>query len=65
MDADGRMNSDEMGRYKYQIDIGGWGGTTWTGLIHKLSMPGVLLHHETSMVDSCTTVGAVGALRDR
>jgi hypothetical protein len=52
VDVDGRMNSDEMGRYKYQIDIGGWGGTTWTGLIHKLSMPGVLLHHETSMVDS-------------
>ena len=28
------------------------GGTTHTGTISKLSMPGVLLHHETATVDS-------------
>jgi hypothetical protein len=42
----------EFARYKYHIDLGGWGGTTWTGTLSMLSMPGVLFHHETSMKDS-------------
>lgn len=46
------MSSYELARYKYQIDLGGAGGTTWTGTIHKLTMPGVLFHHETRMKDS-------------
>ena len=41
-----------MGKYKYQLDLGGGGGTTWSGVIPKLSMPGVLFHHETAMKDS-------------
>ena len=41
----------EMSKYKYQIDLGGGGGTTWRGTISKLGMPGVLLHHETPTKD--------------
>ena len=46
------MSVYEHAHYKYQLDLGGWSGTTWTGTLRKLSMPGVLLHHETSMKDS-------------
>lgn len=42
----------EFARYKYHVDVGGWGGTTWTATLSMLSMPGVLFHHETSMKDS-------------
>jgi len=52
LDTHTRMENPELSKYKYQLDIGGWGGTTWTGVIHKLSMPGILFHHETSMTDS-------------
>lgn len=52
VDATERATEELIAKYKYQIDIGGGGGTTWSGLIPKLSMPGVLLHHETSMKDS-------------
>jgi len=52
VDADVRVTEEQLGKYKYQIDIGGAGGTTYTGTISKLSMPGVLLHHETPTVDS-------------
>ncbi len=41
----------KMWRYKYQIDLGGNGGTTWKGTITKLAMPGLLFHHETPMKD--------------
>ncbi|KAI2499190.1 Glycosyl transferase family 90 [Fragilaria crotonensis] len=41
----------EMSIYKYQIDLGGGGGTTWRGTLSKLGMPGVLLHHETLTKD--------------
>ncbi|KAI2508949.1 Glycosyl transferase family 90 [Fragilaria crotonensis] len=41
----------EIAKYKYQIDFGGIGGTTWTGTITKLAMPGVLFHHETPAKD--------------
>jgi hypothetical protein len=52
VDASERMTEETTALYKYQIDIGGGGGTTWSGLIPKLSMPGVLLHHETATKDS-------------
>lgn len=37
--------------YKYHIDLGGGGGTTWTGTIQKLAMPGLLFHHVTPTKD--------------
>ena len=46
------MTLTTMGRYKYQLDLGGAGGTTWRGVLPKLAMPGVLFHHETPMRDS-------------
>lgn len=45
------MTPAEMSKYKYQIDLGGGGGTTWRGTLSKLGMPGVLLHHETPTKD--------------
>ena len=47
-----KMTGAELSSYRYHIDLGGAGGTTWTGTIQKLSMPGVLFHHETDMKDS-------------
>ena len=52
VDADKHLGEVEFGRYKYHLDLGGGGGTTWSGVIPKLSMPGVLFHHETIMKDS-------------
>jgi len=46
-----RMDPTEMSHYKYQIDLGGGGGTTWRGTLTKLGMPGVLFHHETPTKD--------------
>ena len=45
------MNLEELAHYKYQIDIGGGGGTTWTGTIQKMAMPGLLFHHITPTKD--------------
>jgi hypothetical protein len=45
------MTKCEMARYKYHIDIGGNGGTTWQGTIDKLAMPGLLFHHDSGMKD--------------
>jgi hypothetical protein len=45
------MSPELMSKYRYQIDYGGGGGTTWSGTLSKLSMPGVLLHHETPTMD--------------
>lgn len=45
------MNMIEHARYKYHIDLGGGGGTTWTGTIEKLALPGVLFHHVTPTED--------------
>jgi len=45
------MTSLELARYKYHIDIGGGGGTTWSGTIQKLAMPGLLFHHTTAAKD--------------
>lgn len=38
-------------QHRYQIDIGGGGGTSWTGTLSKLLMPGLLFHHETLTKD--------------
>jgi hypothetical protein len=45
------MSAEELSRYKYHIDLGGAGGTTWTGTLEKLAMPGLLFHHETPAKD--------------
>ena len=42
-----KINAFNMSKYKYQIDLGGGGGTTWEGTVSKLRMPGVLFHHES------------------
>ncbi len=47
----GYTSLHELANYKYHIDLGGGGGTTWTGLIQKLAMPGVLFHHVTPTKD--------------
>jgi hypothetical protein len=46
------MTHCEIASYRYHIDLGGNGGTTWTGTIDKLAMPGLLFHHSTPMMDS-------------
>jgi Glycosyl transferase family 90 len=45
------MSNLELLAYKYQIDLAGAGGTTWTGTMEKLAMPGLLFHHETPAKD--------------
>lgn len=45
------MPPEEMSKFKYHIDLGGGGGTTWTGTTDKLAMPGVLFHHVTPTKD--------------
>lgn len=43
--------TNDQASYKYQIDLGGGGGTTWSGTIQKLMMPGLLFHHLTPTKD--------------
>lgn len=45
------MTLETLGTFKYQIDIGGGGGTTWSGTLEKLALPGVLFHHVTPTKD--------------
>ena len=45
------MSHDEQSQYRYQCDIAGGGGTSWTGTIAKLGMSGLLMHHITPMKD--------------
>lgn len=45
------MSLSELSHYRYHVDFGGGGGTTFSGTIEKLSMPGVLFHHITSTKD--------------
>jgi hypothetical protein len=45
------ITNAEQAKYKYQLDLGGTGGTTWTGTLEKLAMPGMLFHHETPAHD--------------
>ena len=46
-----RITLDQLAHYKYHIDIGGGGGTTWTGTVQKMAMPGLLFHHVTPTKD--------------
>ena len=46
-----RMSLEELAQYKYHIDLGGGGGTTWTGTMTKMAMPGLLFHHVTPTKD--------------
>ena len=46
-----KMSREELATFKYHIDIGGGGGTTWAGTTEKLAMPGLLFHHETATKD--------------
>jgi hypothetical protein len=41
------MDLETLGTYKYHIDLGGGGGTTWSGTLEKLGLPGLLFHHIT------------------
>ena len=45
------INLQELAKYKYHIDLGGGGGTTWSGTIEKLALPGLLFHHMTPTKD--------------
>jgi hypothetical protein len=45
------MNLETLGTYKYHIDLGGGGGTTWSGTLEKLGLPGLLFHHVTPTMD--------------
>ena len=45
------MGMADLARYRYHIDLGGGGGTTWTGTLDKLAMPGLLFHHVTPTKD--------------
>ena len=45
------MSLLDLAHYKYQIDLGGGGGTTWSGTIQKLALPGLLFHHMTPTKD--------------
>jgi len=45
------LTLEEVAEYRYHIDFGGGGGTTWAGTIQKLAMDGVLFHHITPTQD--------------
>ncbi|KAL7431470.1 hypothetical protein ACHAXM_002669 [Skeletonema potamos] len=45
------LTLEELSKYKYHIDLGGGGGTTWSGTLQKLAMPGLLFHHLTPTKD--------------
>lgn len=46
-----QMSLKDLSLYRYHLDLGGAGGTTWPGTLEKLAMPGLLLHHETPSQD--------------
>jgi hypothetical protein len=45
------ISLENLSQYKYHIDLGGGGGTTWSGTLDKLALPGLLFHHVTPMKD--------------
>ncbi|KAL7481491.1 hypothetical protein ACHAW6_007175 [Cyclotella cf. meneghiniana] len=45
------LSMEDLAKYRYHIDLGGGGGTTWSGTIQKLALPGVLFHHVTPTKD--------------
>ncbi|KAL7481502.1 hypothetical protein ACHAW6_007202 [Cyclotella cf. meneghiniana] len=42
---------ETLATYRYHIDLGGGGGTTWSGTLEKLALPGLLFHHVTPTKD--------------
>jgi len=51
LSTEAAMSSAGLAAYRYHVDLGGGGGTTWMGTLQKLAMPGLLFHHETVMRD--------------
>lgn len=49
--ADSYLDAKRLSSFRYHIDFGGGGGTTWRGTHTKLALPGVLFHHETPTYD--------------
>ena len=49
--AEDRMSPEDMARYKYQLALGGGGGTSWRGTLTKLGMPGLLFQQESPTID--------------
>lgn len=45
------MDLETLGQYRYHLDVGGGGGTTWSGTLEKLGLPGLLFHHVTPTKD--------------
>mmetsp|Transcript_4 Transcript_4/g.7 ORF Transcript_4/g.7 Transcript_4/m.7 type:complete len:582 (+) Transcript_4:89-1834(+) len=45
------MSLPQLAEFRYHIDLGGGGGTTWGGTVEKLAMPGLLFHHVTPTRD--------------
>ncbi len=45
------MTLQNLAQFKYHIDLGGGGGTTWRGTIQKVAMPGLLFHHVSPTKD--------------
>lgn len=46
-----RLDADALSKFRYHVDLGGAGGTTWSGMFAKLAMPGLLFHHQTPTTD--------------
>ncbi|KAL7538284.1 hypothetical protein ACHAXR_008437 [Thalassiosira sp. AJA248-18] len=44
------VGSDRYASWE-EVDLGGGGGTTWSGTVQKLAMPGLLFHHVTPTKD--------------
>eukprot|EP00957_Ditylum_brightwellii_P109376 8343280-Ditylum_brightwellii.AAC.1 len=49
-DTDALMSQEQQMNYNHHINPGGSGCTSWTGIISKMAMPGVLFHQETADV---------------
>ncbi len=45
------IDLERSAKYRYHIDLAGGGGTTWTGTMQKLALPGLLFHHVTPTKD--------------
>ena len=46
-----QLSLRDLAKYKYHIDLGGGGGTSWSGFHEKLAFPGLLFHHVTATKD--------------